>query len=1004
MVRPIFETCIPRPEVLSGELKEDIFAAQLMDVVRGIADPVYRDPDIFFENTYPTTGLKELLKEVLGRLTGVKPNSSPILRLETSFGGGKTHNLIALYHLVKNKVNNPRIVEFVDPSFIPKEHLDRVACIVGNDMDVENGINHGDVTTYTIWGEIAYQLGGKEAYQILRESDVNRIAPGTQVWEKIIGDKPALIMIDEMARYLRVAKGKVGATSLAEQTVAFLVSFMEYISSRPHAVLVFTLAESKDAFSKETEEIKQELDEARSVSARQERVITSTEETEISAIVTHRLFKEIDRAAAHETAEAYLEYYRSLNQIDLPQRATRAEYQQEIVTDYPFHPELLTTLNRKTATIPKFQKTRGALRLLALVVRRLWEEKPADATLIHLHHVDLSVPDIVSDLTSRLERQAFSAVVEADIYTPRTGSSSHAAEIDQPLLEAGRPPMARRAATAIFVHSLTQGIATGVDPADLRLAVLQPGDDPTLLEKTLSELGNRCWFLDFDGGRYRFKTEPSLNKIIADEMASIGRVKAKSEIDERIHSIWKKGIFDTKYFPSEAIEVDDDAGKPKLVIIHYDAASITEEDKEPPELVLKLFNHAGSAEGFRLYKNNVLFLVADTEQLEHMIRTAQRYLAIRQIINDSDRMRDFTIEQQKKIKSMYETSELELRVAITKAYRYLYYPSADASRKAGNLAMVPIPPQDQGKTDRDQSKVILGILQILEKVITESDNPLAAAFVKAKAWPANKESVTTEELRKAFAQRLGLRILLDINQLKRTIREGVKNGIWVYFDAAEQIGYGPHSPAPIIQFSDDTLLYTPEEAKKLGLKIKGEELEVHICPVCRNPADQCTCIPDIPPERLPPLKAEGAPGQVFQAIVDLCHDQKVETLKSLIIDVEGSGKEAAEDVRKLGLAVPQMGKGVYHIQQDIVAEFSNKDSYKLNFSGNWERYKRLKQVVDAFNQEAEKIAVKVILKADFPDGLAVPGQQYETIRDVFTSLSLGKMVLSAEPADDETKQ
>ena len=208
-----------------------------------------------------------------------------------------------------------------------------------------------------------------------------------------------------------------------------------------------------------------------------------------------------------------------------------------------------------------------------------------------------------------------------------------------------------------------------------------------------------------------------------------------------------------------------------------------------------------------------------------MIRTAQRYLAIRQIINDSDRMRDFTIEQQKKIKSMYETSELELRVAITKAYRYLYYPSADASRKAGNLAMVPIPPQDQGKTDRDQSKVILGILQILEKVITESDNPLAAAFVKAKAWPANKESVTTEELRKAFAQRLGLRILLDINQLKRTIREGVKNGIWVYFDAAEQIGYGPHSPAPIIQFSDDTLLYTPEEAKKLGLKIKGEELE-----------------------------------------------------------------------------------------------------------------------------------------------------------------------------------
>jgi len=1003
MVRPIFEKCIPRPEVLSGELTEDIFAARLMDVMLGIADPVYGDPDIFFENTYPTTGLKELLKEALGRLTGIKPNSSPILRLETSFGGGKTHNLIALYHLVKNKVTNPRVEEFIDPSFIPKEPLDRVACIVGNDMDAENGINHGDVTTYTIWGEIAYQLGGKEAYQILRESDVNRVAPGTQVWEKIIGDKPALIMFDEMARYLRVAKGKVGATSLAEQTVAFLVAFMEYIASRPHAVLVFTLADSKDAFGKETEEIKQELDEARSVSARQERAITSTGETEISAIVTHRLFKEIDRAAAREVAETYLEYYRSLNQIDLPQRATRAEYQQEIITDYPFHPELLTTLNRKTATIPKFQKTRGALRLLALVVRRLWEEKPADATLIHLHHVNLSVPDIVSDLTSRLERQAFSAVVEADIYTPRMGSSSHAAEIDQPLLEAGRTPLARRAATTIFIHSLTQGIATGVDPADLHLAVLQPGDDPTLLVMTLSELENRCWFLDFDGRRYRFKTEPSLNKIIADEMASIGRTQAKSEIDNRIRNIWGKGIFEPQYFPSEAGEVDDDAGKPKLVIIHYDAASTKQGDEEPPELVLKIFNHAGSAEGFRLYKNNVLFLVADEEQREQMIKTARRYLAIRQIANDRDRMSEFSDEQKKKLKSMYETSELDLRVAITKGYRYLYYPSADAPRKAGNLARVTLLPQEQGKAERDQSKVLLEILRGLEKVITEADNPISAAFVKAKAWPANKEFITTEELRKSFAQRLGLRILLDINQLKRTIREGIKNGTWVYFDAAEQIGYGLLSPAPMIQFGEDTLLYTPEEAKKLGLQIKGEKQEVQICPVCHNPEDQCTCAINIP-DSLPPLKAEGAPGQVFQAIADLCHDQKVGTLKSLNINVEGAGKEAAEDVRKLGLAVPQMGKGVYHIQQDIVAEFSNKDSYKLNFSGSWERYKRLKQVVDAFNQEAEKIAVKMKLKADFLAGLTVPGQQYETIRDVFTSLSLGKMVLSAEPADDETKQ
>jgi hypothetical protein len=1000
-MKSIFETCIPRSEVLSGELKEDIFAARLRDVMMGIADPVYGDPDTYFENTYPTTGLKQLLKEALGRLTGAKPNSSPVLRLETSFGGGKTHNLIALYHLTKNKVNNPRIKEFIDSSFIPKQPIEKVAVIVGTDMDIENGITHDNITTYTIWGEIAYQLGGKEAYHILRESDVKRVAPGTQVWERIIGDQPALIMIDELARYLRAAKGRVGETSLAEQTVAFLVTIMEYVASRSNAVLVFTLADSKDAFGKETEEVKQELDEARSVAARQERAITSTEETEISAIVSHRLFKEIDRAVARDTAEAYLEYYRSLQSVDLPQRAARAEYQQEMIADYPFHPELLTTLNRKTATIPKFQKTRGALRLLALVVRRLWEEKPSDAFLVHLHHIDLSVPDIVSDLTSRLERTAFAAVVEADIYTPRQGSSSHAAEIDQPLLDAGRPPLGRRAATAIFVHSLTQGIATGVDPEDLRLAVIQPGDDPTLLEKTVTELDKKCWFLDFDGRRYRFKTEPSLNKIIADEMASIGRVKAKVQLDERIKSIWKKGIFDPCYFPSEAGEVDDDAGKPKLVVIHHDAAFTRVDDEGRPELVLKIFNHAGSSEGFRRYKNNLLFLVVDEDQREQMISTAQRYLAIRQIIGDSDRIKEFNDEQKKKLKKMSETSEMELRIAITKGYRYLYYASADAPRKSGNLSKETLMAQDQGKIDRDQSKVLLEVLRELQKVLTDADNPLSATFVRAKAWPANKEYVTTEELRKTFAQRMGLRILLDINQLKSTIREGVKNGIWIYFDTAEQVGYGPSSPAPMVQFSDDVFLYAPEEAKKLGLNIKGEEQKVRICPVCQRPENQCTCGIDVTPPPQAPLEAEGAPGQVFQSIADNCHDQGITSLKRLIVYVEGATKEAVSDVRSLGLAIPQMGKGVYHIQQEIVAEFGHSENYSLRFSGGWDRYKRLKQIVDSFNQEAEKTMVRMKLQVDFTDGLTIPGQQYDNIRDVFTTLGVGKMVLSAEPAHED---
>ena len=598
-MKPIFETCNPREEVLRGELKDEIFAARLKDVMDGKAEAVYQDPQTFFDNTYPTAGLKTLLAEALGRLTGNKPASSPIIRLETAFGGGKTHNLIALYHSCNSHIKSEWIKGLLDPKELPSGPIKQIAGVVGSDLDPDNGLKHGEMTTFTPWGEIAYQLGGLKGYRIVEKSDKQYTAPGAPTLAELVGEHPALIMIDEVARFMRVAKGKrVVEGTLADQTVAFLMALLE-----------------------------------------------------MAAIVTHRLFRHIDRSAAQETADAYSAYFRELvdKRTDLPQQGTRAEYAQEMTAYYPFHPELLNTLNRKTATIPNFQKTRGALRLLAMTIRRLWEEKPQDAYLIHPHYLDLSNEDILNDLTSRLERPVFRNVVEADIVSPLKGSRAHAQIVDEPLLQSGKPPYARRASTAIFLNSLTQGIASGVDPSELRMAVLQPGDDPALVDKALDRLvndlsGGGCWFLDWDGRHYRFKTEPSLNKLIADEMQIIGNVKAKTELDRRIKQVWKKGAFLPIYFPTEAAEVGDDADAPKLCVIHYDAATTEAGDKVPPELVIKIFEHAGSMEGYRTYKNNVLFLTADKQQVEHMVEVAQRYLAIRRITGDSDRMSEFNDE------------------------------------------------------------------------------------------------------------------------------------------------------------------------------------------------------------------------------------------------------------------------------------------------------------------------------------------------------------------------
>ncbi|MCZ7554578.1 MAG: DUF499 domain-containing protein [Anaerolineales bacterium] len=223
----VFRACEPRAEVLSGDLREEIFAARLRDVIEDHADEVYSNPDLFFDNTYPTAGLRLLLSEALGRLSGANPANNAIIRLETSFGGGKTHNLIALFHVASGYVPP---THFLDVDLVPSPGAIRIAGVVGSDLEPTIGLQRDEATTYTLWGEIAFQLGGASAYELVQQSEIDKTAPGTGLLEQLIGDSPTLIMLDEVARHLRSAKTvptATGRSDLAEQTVAFLMSLFE---------------------------------------------------------------------------------------------------------------------------------------------------------------------------------------------------------------------------------------------------------------------------------------------------------------------------------------------------------------------------------------------------------------------------------------------------------------------------------------------------------------------------------------------------------------------------------------------------------------------------------------------------------------------------------------------------------------------------------------------------------------------------------------------------------
>lgn len=1015
-MKTIFDLTQPRDEVLQGELSEDKFAARLKDVMDGTADPVYGDPNQFFNNTYPTAGLKTLLREVLGRLTGQMPANNPIIRLETSFGGGKTHNLIALYHAVSGHVD-PAILQIhlAENWPLPQKGQIDVAGVVGSDLDAATSIYHPDdnIRTYTLWGELAYQLGGRAGYALAQESDQNKVAPGTGLFAQIVGNRPTLIMIDEIARHLRAAVATptaTGKSNLAEQTVAFLMSLMEFVASQKQVVLVLTMAGQEDAFAQETSDLR----EALRVSARQERVLTPTGENEISAIVVHRLFKAVDRAGAQEVINRYGAYYQEVEALGghVHDRALRADYLNEFAVSYPFHPELIRTLNLKVATIPNFQRTRGALRLLAAVVRQLWQTQPAETWLIHPHHIDLGQQPIIEDLTSRLDRPKFKQVCEADVVSPQLGIPSHAAEADDLLVASGKPRYAQRLGTTILLHSLTQGIASGVELPELLLGVLMPapvgGDDPAVVQRALERLYARAWFLEYDGYRYRFKTEPSLNKIVDDEVGSVTVTRAKQEIDSRIRLIWKAGYLKPVYFPATPADLDDDAEKPKLAIVHYDALKISAATTDPPDLVRKMAEYAGLTEAFRNYQNNILFLVADEDQAEQMISETRRYLAVERITGSSERMREFNEDHQKRLREMKQAAELNVRVAITKTYRYLFYPTRDAPKGHAFLRREVVPPQGQGDTNIDHTNVVVRVLHNLQKVRTSDDNSLPAAYLKSKAWDKNQVEMSTEELRRAFARKVSLPLLLDVTQLQKSVENGVKTGQWVYYDTKEDWAFDQDSPPTYWKIGDHARLYTPAEAARLGLRIKGKWQPPQPPP---GGSEVTTVIgdEDEPPEDLitqilgngrpPQMEGSGLPAQAFQQIWDQCAEHQAIAVRRLTLSFSGLSKGHADNMVAVGLAIPQMGKAEFGIILDLSIEFETPgEKFVLNFQGKWDRYKRFKQVTDAFAREQPRsLFVTFKLIVDFGRDVPLPDEQLKIIQDVLTQMGMGPVTVTAEP-------
>lgn len=967
MAPSLFKAVEPREDVLEGTLSEAIFAASLDEVVAGSAPAVYGDPKTFFAGTHPSAGLKTLLDEALGRVGGGKPDAPSVIRLETNLGGGKTHNLIALYHAARGELPAERVKEFMTAKLYPTQPVDQLAVFVGTSAGAAEFPEVEGKVARTLWGHLALQLGGTDMYSYVAEADAALTAPGADALKQVLDGGSTLILVDELARYLETASGvKVGDSTLARQTVAFLMALMEAVDAHPRATLVVTTTGVTDAFGDSTQAVIDAMAEARSLMARREHVLRPSEEADLPKILARRLFERVDAKAARAVAKAYAEAIEHAAErgTELPDHMRDPRWITELEESYPFHPALVRVLDKRLSTIPNFQRTRGALRLLAHVVRSVWEKQPADADLIRLDHVDLAVREIAEDLSSRLDRAAFDAVIRADVCSQAGGEPSHAELVDRQMGSG----YARRLAVAAYLYSLTQE-TPGVTAGELMGSILAPGDDPNVMAKALDTLERSAWYLHADARGYRFSTEINLNKLVEDATREVSVQKTKQRATDILAQQFKDSTLKVKRTWEDA-KVPDRADDAWLVILHWDEfpdAHGVEAGADPPGRVLDLFERT-PAGGLREFRNRLVILVPTKETHESMLAAVRRHLALSQLAGNSDTLAQLSPEKRSQLAELAKTSELEARIAVCNHVNMLYVPQAE-----GRLEPVELDVVTQASIKKNQTEAIVERLQAMEKTLAAGDKTPDPAYVKSKLGSQLDSAFPTAGLVEAFARRTDLKMVLDKAQLNALVAAGVRNGVWEYHDAlrGDEGWATKERPDAAFRLGEDTFLYPIGSAP---------EPTPRPCPFCGqvHPPGPCptTMGGKRPPKVGVEFEATGSAGVAFAEAKGKALDAGRQKLVALRIRVDEAGTGAPTQLAKLHSVVPASTDGAeirYEVELRAALDVP-EDKLELVFAGTPPKYQPLREAVRQAvgNREA---ALRALLSATFESPLDLAGQE-----------------------------
>lgn len=894
-LKPWLEVAAPHSDIRDGSFDESLFAADLGLVAAGKGPKDYLDPELFAQKTFLTANLKAALIEVGDRLAG--EDVAAVFRMQTEFGGGKTHTLLAAYHLFgsPSKVASTRLgrdlASLLKGGTLPSA---TVAVLDGSALRPDPEEVAPGVTISSFLGHLAWRLGGVDLYERVRTQDEGLLGTSTvQMVEILEAAAPCLILLDETLEYLNKAlEVRTNDGSLAATTLTVIKELCTAASNVKGAAVVATLTSSRleDYASVAGQEMQERLSK---VVGRTENIVTPVEGDDIFPILHTRLFESVgDQAARRAVADAYGALYESLGDV-LPSSYRAPSYRDRIEAAYPFHPELIDILTNRWGSLSGFQRTRGALRTLAHTVKALAQRNHHDA-LIHAGDVPLADAGVRAEVI-RFAGESFKSALNADIIR----SDSKAAEEDRRRGgEVEKHHIAVGLATTAFLNSFGADKVVGASAPQMLLGVARPstGLSRGVLDDIRDALAGSLWYMRYEGGRYRFTTEPNLNKVIVEREGAIG--------DDRIMELLREAA--GKVAPQVApfrVETgvtssSDIADEPRLSVglLGFDlviGAEHTDNTKASAEAIL---NQRGPAA--RANRNAVVLVAADAQGIAKARQTARSLAAMRDIGGDQARLKRFNQEQKDQLAERRTAAEERLPQQLAMAYRHIVLLGGDGNGGSA-VDLVDLGPAKVNDTIPGR---VLDHLRSTDRLLDTVLAPAALLTDRFGVLATGDDAVELDRLLAYFYRLPRLPKLASSDVLRSCLGQGVAAGTfglasgsaWDAPDAVLRFAE-PVDPAEI-QFQPGTWLVRAAAIKVL----KEQRAPAETPPASTQPVETPT---DTPPatrgeESGPEPTTTGStdPQKVVVRVHGVSADKIRDVIKVAVMPLAASGADVAVDI------------------------------------------------------------------------------------------------------------